>query len=137
VKDKIYHILSEKLFDMADLYYEATKYKVDKETSEIFDRGIWSEYLHEMGFLKLILSGWFKNEDLDGGGTEDFSFADPEGRKVDPRWIEENFTVVNDPLNKYRRVGIPREIAVKALALGHFPDSPSVQKMREGFPHDI
>jgi hypothetical protein len=57
-----------------------------------------------MGFLELIFSG--------------------------PKWIEENFMVIQDPLNKYHRVGIAKEIAMKALSLGYFPDSASIDKMR-------
>jgi len=143
VKDKIYHLLNDKLFDIAILYKlrdleqypPADSMPISSEAngvvSEIFDRAIWRTYLDEMGFFKLVLSGWFKNEDLDGDSLEDFSFTDPQGQKGDPKWIEENIIIVVDPLSNYQKVGIPKEIALKALTLGHFPDSPSIQKMRE------
>lgn len=137
MKDKVYHLLNDKLFDIAILYKmrDLEQYppadSMPVLMSEIFDRAIWRTYLDEMGFFKLVLSGWFKNEDLDGDSLEDFSFTDPQGQKVNPKWIEENLIIVVDPLNNYQKVGIPKEIALKAIVLGHFPDSPSIRKMRE------
>ena len=142
MKEKLYYILNDKLFDIATLYKlrELDQYPpadsmpiISSEkgvVSEIFDREIWRTYLDEMGFLKLILSGWFKNEELNGDSLEGFSFTDSQGQKVDPSCIKENFIVIEDPLNKFHRVGIPNELALKALSLGYFPDSPSVEKMR-------
>jgi hypothetical protein len=132
VKYKVFNLLSEKLFDIVDLHIGATRHKSLEEKMEADENGIWSAYLDEMGFLKFVVSGWSRNEDLDGPSLEDFSLLDSSGRKVDPERIEENFTVVRDPLDKYRMVGIPKEIAVKASVLGQLPDSPSVQRMREG-----
>jgi hypothetical protein len=137
VKDKVFNLLSEKLFDIVDLYIDATRHKSVEEKMDADESGIWSAYLDEMGFLKFVMSGWSRNEDLDGPSLEEFSLLDSRGRKVDPERIEENFTVVRDPLDKYRMVGIPKEIAVKALVLGQLPDSPSVQRMREGSCHEI
>jgi hypothetical protein len=137
VKDKVFNLLSEKLFDIVDLYIDATRHKSVEEKVEADESGIWGAYLQEMGFLKFVMSGWFRNEDLDGPSLEEFSLLDSRGRKVDPERIKENFTVVQDPLDKYRWVGIPNELAVKALVLGQLPDSPSVQRMREGSCHDI
>ena len=137
MKDKVFDLLSEKLFDIVDLYIDATRHKSVEEKMDADESGIWSAYLNEMGFLKFVMSGWFRNEDLDGPSLEEFSLLDSRGQKVDPERIEENFAVVRDPLDKYRLVGIPKEIAVKALVLGQFPDSPSVQRMREGSCHEI
>jgi hypothetical protein len=137
MKDKVFNLLSEKLFDIVDLYIDATRHKSVEEKMGADENGIWSAYLDEMGFLKFVVSGWSRNEDLDGPSLEEFSLLDSSGRKVDPGLIEENFTVVRDPLDKYRMVGIPNELAFKALALGQFPDSPSVQRMREGSCHDV
>lgn len=142
MKDKIYYILNDKLFDIAILYKvrelecppprsmpisSATKGIV----TQFFNPEIWKTYLGEMGIIKLVLSGWFRNEDLEGGSLEESSFIDSQGQKVDPKWIEDNLVTIEDPLGLYHKVGIPKEIALKALALGHFPASPSIQKMRE------
>lgn len=137
MKDKIHRLLNDKLFDIAILYKmrDLEQYppadSMPVLMSEIFDRAIWRTYLDEMGFFKLVLSGWFKNEDLDGDSMEDFLFTDPQGQKVDSKWIEENIIIVVDPLNNYQKIGIPKELALKAITLGHFPDSPAIQKMRE------
>jgi hypothetical protein len=137
MKDKVFNILSEKLFEIVDLYIDTTRHKSLEEKMDADESGIWSAYLDEMGFLKFVVSGWSRNEDLDGPSLEEFSLLDSSGQKVDPERIKENFTVVRDPLDKYRMVGIPKEIAVKALVLCQFPDSPSVQTMRDVSCHDI
>jgi hypothetical protein len=134
VKEKLYYILNDKLFNIATFYKIQELDRLSgmpvSSASQVFDREIWRTYLDEMGFLKLILSGWFKNEELNGDSLECLSFTDSQGQKVDPSCIKENFIVIEDPLNEYHRVGIPNEVALKALSLGYFPDSPSVEKMR-------
>jgi hypothetical protein len=145
-KDKLYHILNEKLFDIADLYkgHELEHSRPGPKPNwmpvissaikgiftEQFDLEIWKLYLEEIGVIKFVRSGWFRENDMEDE-IENLSFADLQGQKVDIEWIKENLTIIPDPLAQFHRVGIPNELATKALALGYFPDSPSIERMRE------
>ncbi|NBU71653.1 MAG: hypothetical protein EBS53_09405 [Bacteroidetes bacterium] len=141
MNEKLYQILNDKLFDISILYkvrelefHPPRSMPISSATkgieTQFFNPEIWKTYLGEMGIVKLVLSGWFRNENLEGGSLEESSFIDPQGQKVDPKWIEDNL-VIKDPLDLYHKVLVPTELAMKVLALGYFPDSPSIQKMRE------
>lgn len=142
MKEKLYQILNDKLFDIGIMYKireleypppgsmpisSATKGIV----AQFFNPEIWKTYLGEMGIIKLVLSGWFRNEDLEGVSLEESSFIDPQGQKIDPKWIEDNLVTIEDPLGLYHKVGIPKELALKVMTLGYFPDSPSIESLRE------
>jgi hypothetical protein len=125
-KDKIYHLLNEKLFNIADLHYQ----NAGAEWRTVENKELWETYLKEMGMVLFVRSGWFKENDMEDE-IENLSFSDLQGQKVDIEWIKENLIIIQDPLAQYHRVGIPKELAMSAMTLGYFPDSPSIQKMRE------
>jgi len=125
-KDKIYHLLNEKLFNIADLHYQ----NAGQKWRTVENKELWETYLKEMGMVLFVRSGWFKENDMENE-IENLSFSDLQGQKVDVEWIEENLIIIQDPLAQFHRVGIPKELAMRAVTLGYFPDSPSIQKMRE------
>lgn len=134
MKEKLYHLLNDKLFDIAERYKKSWMRSNPAHLGPpSFDRNIWKAYLEEMGIFSLVCRGWFKNEDLNGDSMEELSFADLQGQKVDPGWVAENLLVVPDPLMEHR-VGVPKELAVRALALGYFPDSPTLKAI---FPNEF
>ncbi len=127
MNEKLYDILNKKLFDIADLHYEKANSPHRQEPRHerlgkkivssspvstsfgpkiMFPKHVWRSYLDEMGIVK-------------AEGVEQRVL--PVGK----------FLIVADPLVAYEKLGVPEELAMKALALGYFPDSPSIENMRE------
>jgi hypothetical protein len=114
VKEKLYQILNDKWLDIGVLWRATFRRQIGleglprKTNRGQFDQHLWDEYLREMNITHPAVEVHFL------------------GRETEHYFIE-------NPAAKEKLVGVPKELAMKALVLGHFPDSPSIEKMRDCF----
>jgi hypothetical protein len=115
--DKLYLLLNDKWLEVGLLWRSAFRRQIGLDGSPArrtthghAERNLWDEYLREMNIVHPAVEVHFL-----GRETEHYFVENPSG-KGGSRDIW--------------KLGIPKELAMKAIILGYFPDSPSLERLR-------
>lgn len=108
MKEKLSSLLNDKWLEVGVLWSTAFKHLCGLEGSPALERDLWWNYLKEIGVVYPAIEVHFLGH-------------------------ESEYCFVDNPLGGVRKFGIPKELAMKALVLGYFPDSPSLERLRN-FP---
>lgn len=108
--EKLYSLLNDKWLDIGVLWRTAFRRQIGleglprKTGTGQFDRHLWDEYLREMNIIHPAVEVHFL------------------GRETEHYFVE-------NPAVK-GKLGVPKELAMKAMVLRYFPDSPSLERLR-------
>lgn len=109
--EKLHSLLNDKWLDIGVLWRNAFRRQIGleglprKTNRGQFDRHLWDEYLREMNIVHPAVEVYFL------------------GRETEHYFVE-------NPAEK-EKLGVPKELAMKAMVLGYFPDSPSLESLRK------